>query len=97
MATDIEYTLTPVQASEYSVFRCEPVDVVMLWEGGEREILRNVSLVWRSHDGTRQTYRTEAGNVRTGRSAQRHNGHNYRAGRVDALIRRSDGSYQTTE
>lgn len=86
------FTETQVQASPYTVIRMEPVDVLVKWDGGTREVLPNVTLVWKSTDGTRQTFRTENGNVRVAsRTGQRHNGHNYRGGVVELVVHRETG------
>lgn len=92
-----EYSVATVQASPYSIYTFEPVDIVILWDGGSRDILHNVSLIWASTDGTRLTYRTENGNVRVSNSgAQRHNGKDYRGGYVEALVSRETGSYDVS-
>lgn len=86
------FTETTVQASPYTVIRSEPIDVLIKWDGGDREVLHNVTLIWKSTDGTRQTFRTEDGNVRVAtRYGQRHNGHNYRGGVVELVIHRETG------
>ena len=91
------FTENTVQASPYVMIATEPVDVLMCWEGGTREVLSNVTLIWQSSDNTRQTFRTENGNVRHAKTPQRHGKHNYRAGKVEAIIHRETGAVHVTK
>jgi len=93
------FTENTVQASPYTMVATEPVDLLMHWEGGTREVLSNVTLIWKSTDGTRQTFRTATGNVRqTSRAGgQRKGPHNYRAGRVEAIIHRESNTFHVVK
>lgn len=91
------FTRMTVRPSTHEQIATEPIDVIVR-NGKNTEVIPNVTRVWISHDGNRQTFRSNGQTVRTSISGPaRHNGKDYPYRPIIGLVHRESGKYITVE